>query len=124
MDATFVGAVVLTGIVVVFIALILLVLYFSIQGKILSKSLYDSNDVKKKLKPTENKTLDNIHQIVLPQTNSDEDEVVAVISAVIASLSVSDGKTYKVKSIKPVKSYSSSRPAWAMAGLRENTTPF
>jgi hypothetical protein len=50
--------------------------------------------------------------------------VVAVISAVIASLSVSDGKTYKVKSIKPVKSYSSSRPAWAMAGLRENTTPF
>mgnify|MGYP000888637325 CR=1 FL=1 len=124
MDATFVGAVVLTGIVVVFIALILLVLYFSIQGKILSKSLYDSNDVKKNLKPTENKTLDNIHQIVLPQTNSDEDEVVAVISAVIASLSVSDGKTYKVKSIKPVKSYSSSRPAWAMAGLRENTTPF
>ena len=71
MDATFVGAVVLTGIVVVFIALILLVLYFSIQGKILSKSLYDSNDVKKNLKPTENKTLDNIHQIVLPQTNSD-----------------------------------------------------
>lgn len=124
MDATFVGAVVLTGIVVVFIALILLVLYFSIQGKILSKSLYDSNDVKKNLKPTENKTLDNIHQIVLPQTNSDEDEVVAVISAVIASLSASDGKTYKVKSIKPVKSYSSSRPAWAMAGLRENTTPF
>jgi Na+-transporting methylmalonyl-CoA/oxaloacetate decarboxylase gamma subunit len=50
MDATFVGAVVLTGIVVVFIALILLVLYFSIQGKILSKSLYDSNDVKKKFK--------------------------------------------------------------------------
>ena len=41
----------------------------------------------------------------LPQVDSDEDEVVAVISAVIASMSLNDGKTYKVKSIKPAKTF-------------------
>ena len=121
MDSTFVGAVVLTGLTVVFIALILLVVFFSLQGKVLSSRL---SDVDKAVSPTANKASSNVPQVSLNQASSDEDEVVAVISAVIASLSLSDGKTYKVKSIKPAKSYSAGKPAWSMAGLRENTTPF
>lgn len=121
MDPTFVGGVVLTGLAVIFLALVLLIVYFSIQGKLFSKRI---SDVEKVVSPTKNIASSNVQQASLPQINSDEDEVVAVISAVIASLSLSDGKTYKVKSIKPSKSYSSAKPAWSMAGLRENTTPF
>lgn len=122
MNYTDIISVVLTGLVVVFLALILLIVYFSIQGKLFSQK---TTNVKKNVPPAKSKSQNNVQAVTsLPQVDSDEDEVVAVISAAIASLSLNDGKTYKVKSIKPAKNISSVRSAWAMAGLHENTTPF
>ncbi|MDE5768730.1 MAG: OadG family protein [Oscillospiraceae bacterium] len=56
----------------------------------------------------------------------DDEEVIAVISAVVAMMSQQDGKTYKVKSVKAVpKNQSfSGRSAWAMDGRRQNVSPF
>ncbi len=56
---------------------------------------------------------------------SDDDEVVAVISAVVAAMGAADGKTYKVRSVKPAASASlSGRAAWGMDGRRNNVMPF
>ncbi|MCR4644802.1 MAG: OadG family protein [Oscillospiraceae bacterium] len=55
----------------------------------------------------------------------DDDEVIAVISAVVAMMSEADGTTYRVKSVKPVQSSGfGGRSAWAMDGRRSNVSPF
>ena len=56
--------------------------------------------------------------------DTDDDEVIAVISAVVAMMSEADGTTYKVKSVKPVQSGFNGRTAWAMDGRRNNVSPF
>lgn len=57
--------------------------------------------------------------------SADDDEVIAVISAVIAAMSAEDGTTYKVRSVKPAASGSlGGRTAWAMDGRRNNVMPF
>ncbi len=53
----------------------------------------------------------------------DEDEVIAVISAVVAMMSEADGTTYRVKSVRPASGFSG-RSAWAMDGRRNNVSPF
>ena len=53
----------------------------------------------------------------------DEDEVIAVISAVVAMMSEADGTTYRVKSVRPAAGFSG-RAAWAMDGRRNNVSPF
>ena len=55
---------------------------------------------------------------------SDDDEVIAVISAVVAMMSAQDGTTYQVKSVKPVQNGFTGRTAWAMDGRRSNVSPF
>lgn len=56
----------------------------------------------------------------------DDDEVIAVISAVVAMMSEQDGKVYKVKSVKAVRKNQGfgGRSAWAMDGRRQNVSPF
>ncbi|MBR1529292.1 MAG: OadG family protein [Oscillospiraceae bacterium] len=57
---------------------------------------------------------------------SDDDEVIAVISAVVAMMSEQDGKTYRIKSV--ARSHRTGgfdgRSAWAMDGRRQNVNPF
>ncbi len=57
---------------------------------------------------------------------SDEDEVIAVISAVVAMMSEQDGKNYRIKSVAKSQRNSgfSGRSAWAMDGRRQNVNPF
>lgn len=55
---------------------------------------------------------------------ADDDEVIAVISAVVAMMSEADGTVYKVKSVKPAQTGFSGRTAWAMDGRRNNVSPF
>jgi Na+-transporting methylmalonyl-CoA/oxaloacetate decarboxylase gamma subunit len=59
-----------------------------------------------------------------PAPAADDDEVIAVISAVVAMMSEADGTTYKVKSVKPVQNGIGGRTAWAMDGRRNNVSPF
>ena len=56
--------------------------------------------------------------------DTDDDEVIAVISAVVAMMSAQDGTTYQVKSVKPVQNGFTGRTAWAMDGRRSNVSPF
>jgi len=55
-----------------------------------------------------------------------EEEVIAVISAVVAMMSEQDGKTYRIKSVAKSQRNNgfSGRSAWAMDGRRQNVNPF
>ena len=47
----------------------------------------------------------------------------AVISAAVAAMGASDGKTYKLRSVRTVKN-KPSRSAWSLAGIQNDTNPF
>ena len=48
------------------------------------------------------------------------DEIIAVISAAVASLYICSDKKFVIKSMKK----SRPKPPWAMAGIFDNTNPF
>lgn len=98
------------GLTIVFGMLILLVIIISLFGKIMS-----SNSSKSK-----NDTADKPLKTVAPQ--SEDDEIIAVISAAVAMLYEGSGKTPIVRNIKPVAR--AARPIWATVGIIDNTRTF
>lgn len=130
-----VGTKIIVGFTVVFIGLVLLVLFFSIMGLIFkavsnASAKKENNKKPKSIKGSDKKALPvtdkKTEATALSQAPAIEDgisdEVVAVIAAAVAAMS--DGETrYSVRSIK--KSHNAGgRPVWAMAGIRDNTSPF
>jgi sodium pump decarboxylase gamma subunit len=125
---TKVWAVVITGLVVVFLALVLLIVFVQIFGKIFSGI---ANKEKKGSKPDvipvpqvtvpENVT----RSVPEPAVSEDDDEVIAVISAAVAMMAARDGKKYAVRSINRTENRRrSAGSVWGAAGQRENTLPF
>lgn len=115
------GSVVLTGLVVVFIALILLVLFVSLFGKVFTAA----EKSKKNKLPEKTSPAPTISAQVVPEVEDGiSDEVVAVITAAVSALNEnSNGITYSVKAIKKAGN-SNSRMAWSNAGIMENSRPF
>lgn len=117
--------VILTGFVVVFSVLILLILIINLYSFIVSKAL-NNDKKKKKQKIVETKNTSPVPKPVtskIPAQKVDDgvsEEVVAVISAAVASMY---GYSEKAK-IKSIKKSSGGRSAWANAGVLENTRPF
>lgn len=123
-DWALVASVVITGLVVVFLALIILIVAVSVIGKI-----FTAIDNKKKSPQTDDKSITNVSEstksdsteVVLQVSSEDDsDEVVAVITAAIAAVMQSEGnkKPFVIKSVKRV---SGVRNVWNQAGLIENT---
>ena len=124
MDMSYVVAVVITGLVVVFLGLVLLIAFITAIGAIFKKidqNKAAANAAKAAEKPAEAPKA-AVQQVVA--SSSDDDEVIAVISAAVAMMSAADGTSYRIKSVKAAAQNGSSRSAWAMAGLRETTKPF
>ena len=109
-----VASVVITGIVVVFIGLVLLILLVSIYGKIFdvinSRAARKAEEAKKAAEAAKAVVEDGI-----------EEETVAVIMAAISAMSSAEGKKLVLKSVKTAKPQ---RPAWSTAGIIDNTRPF
>ena len=126
---TKVWAVVITGLVVVFLALVLLIIFVQIFGKIFS-------GIAKKEKKVSNPDIiipvpqtsapENVTRAASePDLSGDDDEVIAVISAAVAMMAARDGKKYAVRSINRTENRRrSSGSVWGAAGQRENTLPF
>lgn len=121
-------AVVFTGMFVVFFAIALLILIIWLMGKMFTNMNNNKkNEVvsAKPVSPVPVKTAPvSKEEPVKALTNTDDDEIIAVISSAVAMMSLVDGKNYRVKSVKAIKGNNVGRPAWSMAGLRENTRPF
>ena len=127
LSAGTVSSVVITGIVVVFIALILLIVSVSIYGAIFSAA-----ERKKAEKARIEKEAQSKPEPVPAAVKAEpepapavedgiEEETVAVIMAAIAMMSAESGKKLVLKSVKTSKPQ---RSAWSAAGIVENTRPF
>ncbi len=122
---SYVWAVVITGLSVVFLGLIILILFVWLMGK--TFTAIENRDKSKA--PAEIKA-EKPQPIVAPVKQSSvkpasksEDEIIAVIAAAVAAMGEADGKKYKLKSVKAVRN-KASRPAWSVAGLQSDTAPF
>lgn len=121
--------VLVTGILVVFLVLILLVLLIALMGKIVGgvgkQGPSAPSGKASPVPPATPKAVAPKAQ-VKPAAQQDDlgEEVIAVISAAIAAIMDEEGVpagSYTVKSIKRARE---ARPAWAMAGMQQNTRPF
>lgn len=128
MTPSFIAAMTITGLAVVFLGLLILIAYLILSGKIFVAIGNRGKSAKKgeakstpapkpAAKPAPPKAA------ALPPAE-DEDEIAAVIAAVIAAMSAADGKNYAVRSVKPVRRGGSGRSAWAQAGMVDVTAPF
>ena len=129
LDAGTVASVVITGIVVVFIALILLILFVSIYGKIFETINKKSAEKAKaaeeaaKTAQTQQAAAKEPEPSAAAPVIEDgiEEETVAVIMAAVAAMESGSGKKLVIKSVKTAKPQ---RSAWSAAGIIENTRPF
>lgn len=116
-DWGFTMAVVLTGLVVVFAALVLLVFVIWLFGKIMTAIGVSGSKAEKKK--------DAKPPVPVVEVASDglTDDVVAAIMAAVSAVLAEEGdeKPYVIKSIKRVRK---NRFAWGKAAAVENTRPF
>lgn len=120
MNAENVAAVVITGLVVVFSGLVLLIAFVSFLG------LFFKNKDKPKANgnvpvKTENKKSNNVGPALIVEEGIG-DEIVAVIAAAIAAMGAKTGKKLAIRSVK--NATNSNYNAWASAGRQDNTKPF
>lgn len=125
MDWSYVGAVVVSGLVIVFVALIVLIFAVWLMGKIFT--------VLKKGKKDRDKTA--VSEITAVQSggipvktdisgDEEEDEVIAVIAAAVAAMSEECGRPLKISSIKRSGAVQSRTNQWARAAVSERTSTF
>jgi len=118
------GAVVLTGLVVVFVALILLIIVVWAFSKIFDKTPKKAPAPKKAAPaPAAPKAAPQVTVAAPAPAGEDMDEIAAVITAALAVILSEEGagKSYTVKSIRRVREGGS---AWRNAGLSEAVRPF
>lgn len=121
-----VASVVITGIVVVFIGLVLLILLVSIYGKIFDvingRAARKAEEAKKAAEAAKAVAKPEPIKAAAPVVEDGiEEETVAVIMAAISAMSSAEGKKLVLKSVKTAKPQ---RPAWSTAGIIDNTRPF
>ncbi len=120
-----VGIIALTGILVVFLILAILIFVFWLMGtvfKLMDKSKKAKAQAKKDAELIEAKPAAEAEpEAETAEELSDDEEIVAVISAAIAAYTES---SFTVKSIKKRGDGRGGRSAWSAAGISENTRPF
>lgn len=114
MDWGIVGSTVVTGIVVVFLILAILVGFLSLIGYILGQKKKASAPVV---------AAPHAPAPVVRQEETDEEddnELIAVISAAVAAYGEAEGKQYRVVGVKK-RGDKAFRSGWSAAGIAENT---
>ncbi len=126
MELSYVFAVVITGLVVVFLGLVLLIAFINIIGAIfksIDKKRKDSEKAAAASKPSAaGKRIETAPAVPPAVNNEDEDEIIAVISAAVAMMSSAEGKNYRIRSVRAAGTPVGN--AWASAARIEATRPF
>lgn len=116
------GNVTLSGMLIVFSMLVLLVVIISIFGFIISGTVRSKKKNKVEV-PLDEKPVKPTTPVAPVSNNSSEDEeVIAAISAAVMMMYEGTGKTPVIRSIRPAQK--GVRSAWGMAGIMNNTRPF
>lgn len=122
MEGSYVFIVVVTGLVVVFLGLVLLILFVWLMGKIFGQINKAKENKKKAAAPTSDKTEVKAAVPAAPVVEDGiSDEVVAVITAAVAAVM---GTGCTVKSVKKAAAKTSRRTAWGAQGISESTRAF
>lgn len=118
-----VGIIALTGILVVFLILAILIFMFWLLG-----TIFKAVDKAKNAKAEEKKTVVEAAETkpepepAVEEDYSSDEEIVAVISAAIAAYTE---QSFTIKSIRKHNKHNPrARSAWSTAGISENTRPF
>ncbi len=118
-------ATLVTGIVVVFLILVLLVFILWLLGKVLNMNFKSKPAAPEKPKTAPAQAAPvTVTAPAEAESEYDEDdsEIIAVIAAAIAAYGEADGKQYKIASVK--RKEKALRGNWSAAGIHENTRPF
>lgn len=115
----------ITGLVVVFLALTILIVVISIMGKIIDSKRNDKKNQETKQNTVSHKIEPVVEKVSKPIIQGGiSGETVAVISAAIACTVGADNPV-AIKSIsKTVTPPASGRSVWRLAGITDNTRPF
>ncbi|MBE6847365.1 MAG: hypothetical protein E7503_04440 [Ruminococcus sp.] len=125
MTKSFIAAMTITGLAVVFLGLLILVVYLTLSGKLFVRlGIGQPKPKKAPAAPAPKPVAAPKPAVPAAVAGEDEDEIAAVIAAVVAAMSTADGTAYAVRSIKPVRRVGSGRSAWAQAGMADLTAPF
>lgn len=121
-----VGIITVTGILVVFFILAILIFLFWLMG-----TVFQNIDKSRKAKAEAAKAAAAkaapapapapVEEIAEEEEDSD-DEIMAVISAAIAAYAEEEGTSYTIRDVR--KRDKRARSAWSLAGIGENTRPF
>lgn len=125
-DWSLIWSTVVTGIVVVFLILAILVFLLWLMGKIFS-GVNKSGEKKKKAAEAAEAAIKDAEPEQQAETaeeycEEDDGELIAVISAAIAAYGEAEGKQYKITSVR--KRDKAARSAWSAAGIADNTRGF
>lgn len=140
MDWSYVGAVVISGLAIVFVALILLILAVWIMGQFFTAIKGERKPKSETKNAAASPAADTVKSSpepaaaisaalpVVPDSGASEasdadDEVIAVIAAAVAAMSAESGQPLKIKSIRPARGRVRSN-AWAGAAAAESTRSF
>lgn len=129
MNGTEIVSMTIIGLLVVFCALLLLVLFLYCSGSLFKKMNPGAKKpAAEKKAPAPAKPAPKPAPKAAPAPAAapaeDDTEVVAVIMAAIAAMGAADGKQYAVRSVRQVTRGGSGRNIWAQAGLSDATRPF
>ena len=121
-----VGIITVTGILVVFFILAILIFIFWLMGTIF-KSI--DNNKKNKAEAAKKAAAATapapapapVVEEAVSEPDSDE-EIMAVISAAVAAYAAEEGTAYTIRNVK--RRDNRTRSAWSLAGIGENTRPF
>lgn len=123
-------SVVLTGLVVVFLALVILIFAVKLSSFLVRKienffshrkNVRTSSQVSQATKVEQEPSCNGSKEVPTVEDGIDE-ETVAAITAAITMMGESDGTTYKIKGIKRKNALGMS--AWGRTGILENTRAF
>ena len=121
-----VGIITVTGILVVFFILAILIFLFWLMG-----TAFQNIDKSKKAKAEAAKAAaakaapapaPAAVEEVAAEDEDNDDEIMAVISAAIAAYAEEEGTSYTIRDVK--RRDKRARSAWSLAGIGENTRPF
>lgn len=115
-------ATVITGMVVVFLILGLLIGLLYIISFFCNLGNKKKKDAKADEKTAAPAPAPAPAPVEIIEEDENDDEVIAVISAAIAAYTAGDGKTYAIKRIK--RAEKQPRSSWGNAGVNENTRSF
>jgi len=132
-DWMFALTVLVTGVLVVFLVLIMLVLLIMLMGKVVSSFSNRGSSPTSGGKASSQTQVQAAPKPAAPIVKAqpkpsvqadDGDEVIAVISAAIAAIMQEEGVPAGGYTVRSIKRAREARPAWAMAGMQQNTHPF